>query len=838
MALFGLTVSTFFGGWRRFGSAPASSATAVVVQALGIGATIVVFSLMVGVRQIRPGGVATAGGELVELRYVPHDATFFASALGWFSYPEYRAFQQPSPTFAGVAASMGLAQIPVGIRRRFEAVPAVLSTSNYLQVLGVRPVTGRGFTTAEERPGDAAVCLLSQRLVRRWALEGSVPGATVVVRGQPITVVGVLPEPFGGTNYGARAEIWFPLGLHELFFPDGALLDGTGPGPHGRPVRRSPLQLVARLRAGKTSKIAAVEATTILRREQSLRPSTGAGAAVVVDPLLAYGHIERLQLLPVFAAFGLAAALMLTMTVVNVGGLEMALAIRRQRDVAIRLALGASRHRIFVERLGESVALSLVAGGFGVLFARGLLRFLASVVTGAFLGRLFESASMANWRMPVFVVAASMLTALASGLLPAWSAGRTAPMVVLQGGGWIRPRARGTRRGVLAAQAAVVTLLAFIGAASARSISKTESTSPGFDTRGLLVAHVDPVGAGYDRPKALEFARRLLDALNGPSRARTATLSRLTPVNRSTVSDSMAIVDGGTATQVGSVAYDEVAPDYFDVLGIPMLGGRSFQASDSAGTAPVIVVNAHAAKTWPWPSGKPIGSLVRLGPDGIPRTVIGIVADVASQGPLSRPEAFAYLPLFQRTNPSVFDNFGFTVNLRDTRAPASASARIRAAVRALDPMLSIEEPRSIKDLIAEILPMEKMLRNVNSIFALLALLVCSVGFYATASQMTLEREREFGLRIALGARTTDILSLLLRWWVATVGTGLAVGLASGALLGLAVGRSDVVLTVDALVVVTVCTIVVTVSLAATSLPARFALRLEPAAALRLPAEGS
>jgi len=412
-------------------------------------------------------------------------------------------------------------------------------------------------------------------------------------------------------------------------------------------------------------------------------------------------------------------------------------------------------------------------------------------------------------------------------------------MLALQGGDWAQPRALGARTGVLVGQTVVVTLLALVGAASARSLWKAQTTSPGFDTRGLVLARVDPVTFGYDGPRALDLAHRLLEQLNVAPNIQTATLSRLNPVNLSTVSDRMAVVDpdGAGVTPVGNIPYDEVAPNYVVVMGIPVVRGRPFSQTDAPGSAPVMIVNRYAARHWPWPNGEPVGSLVRFGSSGIQHTVVGVVGDVSSRGMLAPPGPFAYVPLFQRTNGSVFDHFGLTINLRTPGKLDSASSFLRSAVRALDPNLSVEAPRPIATVIADTLPIEKMLGSLNVIFGALALLICSVGFYATASQISAERQREFGIRIALGARPADVALLVVRWWLITIGIGLAIGLASGISLALAITRTQaVVLSIDVLVIGCVCMVILTVSLAATGVPVWRALRTDPAATLRLPSE--
>ncbi len=793
---------------------------------------ILIFALVTGAQERRPGGILTRSDELVQIREVAERGGIFSPpSLGWFSYPTYMALRRQAASMSDVAASTGMATVAVQVHQRLEVVEGGLSTSNYLSVLGVRPVMGRGFTAEEDLRVVEAICLLSERLMRRWGLEGKVPGATLVMNGRPVTVVGVLPDAFRGTNYTDRAEIWFPIALHEFLYPGYESLSAKFLS-----ADLAPFQLVGRLRPGVARRAAEVESTTILRQhEQRGGAGTPASARVAIEPLRAAGHLERYLFVPLYAALTLSAGLILAMALFNVAGLEMVVAVKRQRDVAIRLVLGASRAGLMLERLSEALFLGVLAGGAGVLLAKGLLEVLRGAITGRFFTLLIESASLLNWRMPAFVLLVSTAVALISRLLPAWAAAKTPPALVLQGSGGMQSQALRMRARVLVGQTAVVTLLILISTASARGTWKAQNEPLGFDTRGLALAKVDPVAVGYEPSAALLFARRLLDRLETSVNLQTATLSRFSPVNRATISDRIALVDQkrSEVIPVGTVARDEVAENYFEVMGMPVTQGRSFDRSDVHGSAPVLVINSAAARQWLWPGGEVVGGLVRLGSEAIPYTVVGVVGDVS---PIGASSPFVYLPLFQRASGSVLDHFGFTINVRAPGKLSAANSLLRDEVLALDPKLPVADLRPIGDVIADALPLERTIGRLNATLAALALVICAVGFYATASRIALERKREFAVRLALGARPADLALLLLRWGVTTIGTGLAIGLISGTALVWPIAGRGVLLSVDLVVVAIVCTIVLAVGLAALCVPAWSVLRTDPAATLRLQAD--
>jgi putative ABC transport system permease protein len=811
--------------YRELRCAPAFYALCAAVQGLGIAGAIVLFALEAGVRQSQPAGLDAPPESLAQLRHVV-PMPFLRHNSGTFSFAEYQLLRRTSGFVEAAAVLPGL-PIRVRVGGAEDNVRVSLVSRPYLEVLGVQPIEGRGFTAEEDREGRSYVCLLSERLVHRWAIDTPVVGTTLILNDQPTTVVGVLPRVFEGTNYTDRADLWLPIAQHAQVFPDGKLLD---PDP-----RRHPFMVVARLRNGVRRSQAAREARAFFEHRESRSGRGESGATVALDPLLAYNHIERWQLTPYYGILGLAAALVLAMTLLNSAGLGFVRAVRRQRDTAIRLSLGASPKSIVRQRLLEAIALSAAGAVCGVAAAAILFRVLGKAAAAPMLERLLATAATTSWKTGAFVVALSIGTAVAAAAFPAWLAGRADPMLALRGADWSRRAARGPRARLLIGQLAVATTLSLLAAAALRSVWIGQGASAGFDARGLSLLRIDLATTDRDKPRALALAQGLLQRMDGDPAIQGATLSRRYPIEPSTVSNIAAVLqpDGRDALPVGSVPYDEVAPNYFDVMGIRLVAGRGFRSS-AAGCADgpsEAVVNESAARSWPWRGPQPLGRLVRFGAEGRLLTVVGVAADVKFRGALSPSAPFLYLPLLESCAPSVMDLFGLTLAVR-SRGPVDASG-LRAAVEAASPKATIDGPRSIASLTSERLRFEKMLGWIHSAFGGLVLILCGVGFYAAASQLCAEREREFGVRMALGARSVDIAYVLLRWCVPTVGLGVPVGLLLGAGFALAVSSTTaVVLTVDWVVTLAAAGVVAATTLAAIGAPMRRVMGVQAATVLR------
>lgn len=840
-------MTIFSGAWPRFRRAPVASALAVAVQAMGISGTVAVFAIAHELRERRPSGIDGDADDLVQLGRLEPGCTGvagFSRCWNKFPFSEFDAHRRRNETLADVAASNGRYSVSVRTPAGLDVVPGVFSTSNYLRVLGVRPLLGRSFTEDEERPGGDPVCLLGERLVRRWGLQDRVPGATLVANGTPLTVVGVLSEDFFGTNGWDLGEIWLPLGQHRLAFPnapDFSILDAS------LAPRLAPFQVVARLAPGATSEAAGVDATTTVRQQEREYLERFRGARVRVEPLRAYAGWDAYLLWRHFTAMGLAAALLLAMTVLNVSGLGLAMGLRRRREVAVRLTLGARPGRVVREQLLEWLGVAPVAAGLGLAGAAVLLRVLARVapafgssswVLVRSFPELVQSVPVLNPEVAVFVVIASILSVLASALLPAWSAARSDPMLTFREADLGQRRLRGGRTAVLTAQVAGVALLAAVAGAAAHGLWLAEVRSPGFDARGLAVARLDTFATGDGRERTLGLARRLLQELGARPDVEGATLSRLRPFGLSvSVPETAALVHPDGDRPLGNVRYDEVAPSYFGVMGIPVLMGRSFAPGEGR-AEPVIVVNRAAARRWPWPGETPIGSVVRLGRDGTPHTVVGVVGDVRPPGVSNPPEPFAYVPLDrQREGLSVYDQLGLTLALRGRGEPRALESALESAMAALDADVPVGDLRPVSELVADALRFESLIGTLNAAAGVVALLVCCLGLYATAAQLSLERQRDFAVRIALGARPSDLVRLMGRWWAAAIGTGVALGLASGAAAVWAISRrTGLLLSGDPVVLLAVAVAISAVCLATTSVPLWRVLRAEPAAPLRLTPE--
>lgn len=815
---------------RELLSAPAFHGFAAAVQGLGIAGAIVLFALSEGVRQSRPGGVGVPPDALAQVRRVV--PVPFGRFNGWtFSFAEYQLLSRTTG-FADTAAGAAMGDFRVGVRDSSAAdvVRVSVISRSYLDVLGVQPVEGRGFTADEDGTAGSFVCLLSERLVRRWALETPAPGTTLILNGQPTTVVGVLPRAFEGTSSLDRAELWLPLGKHPLLYPGGEFLNPD----------RALLSVVARLREGVDRSQAERESRALFERRDTpaLRGESGP-ASVALDPLLGFDPLERWRLKIFYGILGSAAALVLAMTLLNSAGLGFVRAVRRQRDTAIQLSLGASPTSIIKQRLLEAVTVSVASAACGVAAAAVLLRVLGAVAAAPMLERLLAGAATTSWKTGVFVATVSAATAAAAAALPAWLAGRTDPIVVLRGGDWSRRAARGPRSRLLVGQVVVAATLCLLAAAALGSVWVSQGASAGFDARGLSLLRIGFAPDDHDRARTLALARGLLERMTGDPLIHGATVSRLYPVEPSTVSDRVGVLqpDGHEPALLGSVPLDEVAHNYFDLLGIPLIAGRGFRAS-AAGCADgpsEVVVNESAARSWPWPGGHAVGSMVRLGAEGRVAVVVGVVADVKFRGALSPSAPFLYLPLLQNCGPSVMDLFGLTLAVR-SRSPLDADS-LRTAVEALDPKAIVDGPRLVANLTSDQLRFERMLGWIHSAFGGLVLILCAAGFFAAASQLCAEREREFGVRMALGARSIDIVHVLLRWYGTTAGLGAALGLGLGSAAAFAItNRFAVVLTPDWAAALATAGVVAAATLAAVAAPMWRVARMEAAAVLRLAPE--
>ena len=796
-------------GVRMLRKYPATTAIAVATLALGIGANTAIFTLLdrVLVRQLpveSPDRLVT----LVE------NADRDPAIL---SYPDFAVLRERSDVFAGVTAytqrPLSLSDGPVS-----ERVVGQIVSANYFSLLGVHPQVGRLFDDAEDRqPGASPVAVISDRLWRsRFAADPSVLGRSIRVNASAFTIVGVTPPAFTGTSRGAIVDLYVPITMHEQ------ALRGT----RGALTNRNFgwLTVIARLAPGVT-RAQAQSALAIPSADDDQggpKPKSGAkGRMFLADG--SRGHVDRVRelTLPLQLLTG-AVAFVLLIACANVANLLLARAMSRRREIAVRLANGATRARIARQLLVEGVMLALIGGAGGVLVGRwsiGLLIGFQQQTT--FVPRTFDSSL--DLRALAFTVGLSLVTGIAFALVPIRHAFRADVVGSLKDETPLLGRFRRlTFRNLLVTGQVALSVIMLVGAGlCVKSLQALNTIDPGFEPDRVVTASFDLDMSGYDSNRGREFAAALT--------RRMATVPGVESVSLANIvafSDlfwiSGASIDGYTPPPGERMAFNfnAVGPDYFRTIGAPLVSGREFTARDTREAPPVIIVNEAAQRKY-WPDRDPVGSRTSRG------EVIGVVRDGKERGlkNASRPTIYLALPqAFQAQ---------LTLHVRTTARGHGMRAAIRRELQALDPALPIYNVQTLADEQAGSLYVERISATLLSLLAGLAVSLAAIGLYGTLSFLVTQRARELGIRLTLGARPADLLKLV-------VGQGLALTFA-GALVGLG---GAVVLTgylrnllfgvtpTDPLTFAATPVCFLGIALLACLIPARRAMRLDPVRVLR------
>jgi predicted permease len=753
---------------------PGFTAVVVLTLALGIGANSAIFSVVNGVllRPLpydRPGEVAT-----IWVRWP-------GNPQGELSQPEYWDFKEQNRSFSRLAvyASGSLTLTGTGEPERFRAG---YMSADALPLLGVAPARGRAFTPDDDRPGAPVVALLSDGVWRRrFGADPAIIGQKVTLDDAPATIIGVMPPGFQlPTQYaGAGAEIWAPLQLDPG-------IDRSERGWHW-------VDVMARLRPGVDIKSASLEVAALARRMRDTYPNEykqdfGGFAVLAADDLV--GEI-RPAILVLLGAVGL----LLLIACANVAGLLLARAEARQREIAVRTALGAGAGRLVRQLLTESVVLALAGGLLGALLADWGVRALVAAAPPT-LPRL-AAVHTDGWVLG-FTLMVSVLTGVLFGLAPAIQASRPDLTVALAEGGRSGSSAgrQRFRRGLVVAQIALALMLVTSAGLLIRSFVRMRGVDPGFDPSHLLSAEVELSPVRYDTPaKVRAFFAQLVQRLDAIPGVRSAAAVRALPMTgRLEIGDWSFVVEGRysnppvPADRI-TADWQTLTPGYFETLRIPLLQGRSIEAQDQADGTPVVVVNRALARV-AWPDQDPIGQRILLGGgkvDSVWRTVVGVVGDVRHRGLTAAPRPEMYLPHAQFPMGSGTPERTLRVVLRAQGDPNALTAPLRAALAELDPAVPLVDVQTMEHAMGEWAAERRLTMILVAAFAGLALTLGAVGVYGVMAHLVVQRTREIGIRIALGAVPREILALVIGQgaWLAVVGVALGVvgALAASRLLG-------------------------------------------------------
>jgi putative ABC transport system permease protein len=729
-----------------------------------------------------------------------------------FSVPDFLDFQDRSRTVADLAA-FTYTQTTLTTGTEPETLSACTVTGNTFQLLGVDAVGGRTFNADDGGTGRPAVAIVSSRLSRRRFGGETAVGRTIDLDGVPHTIVGVMPSSFA-----------FPLNTTDVWMPQA--LD-----PERFARGRRFLQLVGRLKPGVTRQQAQATIRSAAKQLEQEHPAEDADHGAWVVPLRQGLNVAFETIVPIAVVLTLTNLIVMLIVCANVAGLALSSAVTRTREIAIRLALGSSRRRIMQQLLLQSVLLALAGGALGLLLAMWSVAAAARSIPPD----LYRVGAIAlDLRALGFALVVSLLTALGFGLAPAWRASRTAVSEHLkeETPALTTSTRSGRFRGLLVlSQVALGSMLVMAAALLFLTLTHLQRVDRGFVADGALTLKFHLPSARYPgAPQLSAFEQRLLERVRALPGVSAAGLVNTLPLDHETAEmefSAQGEPGGPTKGPVANVAI--VSPGYFDALAIPILSGRAFNASDVEGTTRLAIVNRALADRW-WPGSNAVGQVLRVRDAREWRvlTVVGVAGNARQDALAGEVTPQIYLPQLQA--PTRY----LALVVRGAGSEVSALAPpIRGVIRDLDGMLPVTEVRTLRSVVDAFLVPQRSLALAVGRLALGALLLVIVGLYGIVAHAVAQRAHEIGVRVALGASPRAVLLLIARQTFVYLLPGLGLGLAGAIVLGRLL--SHVVTgaaTVNVAIAGTVMVLVSAVALLACWVPARRALAVDPAGALR------
>ncbi len=811
-------------GMRMLMKHPGFTAVAVVTLALGIGANTAIFSVVNAVL-LRPLPYAEPDRlmKVVQRNTAPGKSSM--SAL--WAYRRFEVLRDHSQSLAGVAAYAERAYNLTGVDEP-ERLQVEFVSATYCQTLVIPAVVGRTFTAQEDKPhASPPTALISHGLwQRRFGADPKIIGRTIELDKQPLAVVGVLPAGFKGQS--GTVDVWLPMGAVPVLMSPVML---TNPRSYW-------VQVIARLKPGVTLEQAQTEMNSLTEQIEKLYPGptqsrpSGAGEEVITLVPLKEAQLNpvfRQSFLLLFAVVGIVLLIVCT----NIAGLLLARTAGRQKECAVRLALGASRSRLVQQLLTESVLLSLSGGSLGILVALwgiDLLNEFKPTDAGQFWTSYAQTFRFFTIRLDGWVLAFNFLLAMVTGILfgltPAWQASRPDLNRALKdSAGSLTAAWRGMGHSVwrllVISQIALALVLLAGAGLMIRSLVNLLAVDLGFDPTNVITMQV------YARDATLEFYRQLHERAAALPGVESVSVAGTAPLSGYSAMSSLE-VEGRETT----AAIHTVSPDYFRTLRIPLLGGRVFTEQDRIGAKRVAILNRTAAHRF-FPGADPVGKLIRVHlaadyPKAEPLLeIVGIVGDVkyGRIEEVSRPEI--YLSAWQPVaHPA-------TLIIRARVDPTTLVSAVRREVRLLDPNLPLHGIETMAERVAEVTSRTRFLALMLGLFAGLALILSAIGIYGVIAHAVSARVKEIGIRMALGAESRAVLWLVLQNGIRLTFVGLALGLiASLAATRVLSSQLYGVSAIDATTFVMIALLLSVVALVASYLPARRATRVDPMVALR------
>ncbi len=821
-------------GLRTLRKNPGFTAIAVLTLALGIGANTAIFSLLNAVL-LRPLPVEKPEQLVLLGRGRAAGSTDNFAFTGLYSYPFYRQMQQKNRVFSDLSAILSL---PLGMhglvagRPDMEVLHVQLVSGTYFRMLGVKPWLGRSLTEAEEEPaGGHPVAMVSYSWWdQRFARDPAIVGKTVTLGSTVYTVVGVTPPGFFGTAVGQSPDVWIPLSMEKQISPGWNGLDNKW---------FQSLYILGRLKPGVTAGQAQAQvsllanqiwrdyagATLTKQQEDDLRhaqvPLTSIKQGL---PHIRYGAETPLQIL--MAVVGL----VLLIVCANLANLLLARATTREREIAVRMSLGAGRGRLVRQMLTESLVLALAGATLGMLFAGWAGHVLVAMVPHGDEPLLLNVAPDA--RVLGFTLFVSLATALLYGLAPALRATRIALGSSLkEARGSVASTSRTRLAKALIVSQVALSLVLLIGAGLfLRTLVNLSNVDTGFNKENVLLFGIDPPAVGYkEDQRVVSLYQQIEQRVSALPGVRADSISFFT-FDQGEWTGPVSVL-GRTPTREDdmSVTHNVVGPGYFATMGIPLLLGRAFGQQDTGASPKVAVINETFAK-WYLPGGSPIGKHFGLGGD--PKhsndiEVVGVVKDAKYQDLGERPFPASYYPYTQHVQ--YLNDF----EVRFTGKPEVVIAEVRQAVAQIDHSLPLAYTGTMVEQVNRSLAGQSLIAQLSSFFGLLAALLACIGIYGLAAYAVTRRTNEIGIRMALGAEASGVLWMVMRESLTLAALGVAIGIpVSLAAARLIASVLYGLKTTDPATIALAALVMIAVAALAAYLPARRAAKVDPMVALR------
>ena len=802
-------------GSRMLWRSPGFSVLAILCLTLGIGANAAVFSWVEGIL-FRPYPAVVHQERLMALAGTARGETG-ATLLSW---PDFLDLRKNCALFDALFVSK-ITGTSLSIGDRAERTIGSIVSANYFDAIGVHPVLGRGFLSGED-VGSAAhpVAVISYQLWQgRFKGDPQIIGKTQRLNGVFHTIIGVAPQGFYGTFVGWAMQFWVPASMEELFEAGGYKLEDR----NARWV-----EAYARLKPGITAQQAQQEVSAIASRLEQDYPLANRGHSFQLWPLWATPFNNAGTILPTLSIMMVVVFCVLLIACANVGSLLLVRSFSRRHEMTVRAAIGAGRGRLLKQLLTEGLLLSVLggAGGLAVAYwARHALVLLFPARAGV---SMYLPGDL-DWRVLALTAGVCLFSTLLLGLFPAVQASKIDLAAALKSemAGVVGGHGKSWARSALVVLQVSLSFVLLVGTALlVQSLQNIRTTNPGFTTDRVLNTAVDLVSAGYDVPRAKAFQDELLDRVVALPGVESAAFARVTPLGYGAYSSSPIAVDGYNVPpeEEPTVEYNEVGPAYFATMGVRLISGREFSRADDESGVLVAVVNETMAAQF-WKDKNPVGQRIQV--KGRWMTIVGVAKDSKVQSMRDLPKPFFYVP--RRQNFTI----GGSLNIRTPLSPQTMAGALSREVQSLDANLALYEVITLQEQVDRSTSPQKVAVTLLAVLGGLALLLSATGLYGVMSYSVSQSRCELGLRMALGARASNLLRLVMSQALALTAAGVLLGLGAALLLTRLFGNYLYrVSPHDPRAFAIALAVMLATAIAASFLPAWRATRTDPMRALR------